>query len=193
MNYESEVFKNQFAIVKLFVYHLTYYRVLLKGYKEHQLQNEFWALTIDAHLLRATINWCMVFGSDTNNPTHWKRLSITDSILLKEHFREGLFQATGLDQDTWRQYWESMTVFRNQYAAHRDLEFSSPVPNFDIALVVAYFYDDWVRRVISPDTFVEPILESFAISLQTSGVPLVGKLLEVTGGPAEPGAVGDTR
>lgn len=193
MKYEPEVFKNQFPIVKWFVYHLTYYQILSKGYRERQLQNEFWTLTIDAHLLRATIDWCMVFGSDKTNPTHWKRLSIVDSEVLNVSFREGLFKATGLDRDTWQQYWEIMTEFRNRYAAHRELEFASPVPNFDTALIVAYYYDDWVRRVISPDTFAEPTLKSFAISLQKSVTPLVEKLLEVTGGHAEPGAAGDAR
>lgn len=181
MNYEAEVFRNQFPLVKWFVYHLTYYRALSKGYTEHRQQNEFWTLTIDAHLLRATIDWCMVFGSDNSNPTHWKQLSITDSEQLCKSFREGLFKTTGLDRDSWRQYWESMTDFRNKYAAHRELAFKSPVPNFDMALSVAYYYDNWVRRVISPDTFAEPQLESFALSLQKSVVPLVEKLLDVTG------------
>jgi hypothetical protein len=193
MKYESEVFRNQFPIVKWFVYHLTYYRVLAKGYKDRQLQNEFWTLTIDAHLLRATIDWCMVFGSDNSNPTHWKRLSMSDSEVLNRSFREGLFKATGLDPNTWRQYWESMTDFRNRYAAHREFEFASPVPNFDTALAVAYYYDTWVRRVISPDTFAEPTLKSFALSLQKSVVPLVERLLEVTGDPAAPGAAGVAR
>ena len=150
-------------------------------------------LTIDAHLLRATIDWCMVFGSDKSNPTHWKRLSITESKVLYQSFREGLFNATGLDRDTWQKYWESMTDFRNKYVAHRELEFASPVPNFDTALAVAYYYDNWVRRIISHDTFAEPTLESFAISLQRSVVPLVAKLLEVTGGLAEPSVAGDAQ
>lgn len=157
MNHKPEVFQNQFPIVKWFVYHLTYYRALSNGYKEHQLQNEFWTLTIDAHLLRAAINWCMVFGSDKSNPTHWN-----------QNFREGLFKATGLNQNTWQQYWKSMTYFRNKYAAHRELPFTSPVPVFDTALAVAYYYDNWVRKIISPATFEEPTLESFALSLQKS-------------------------
>ena len=78
MNFQHKVFANQFPIVKKFVYHLIYYRVLLKGYQEHQLQNEFWTLTIDAHLLSALTHWCMVFGSDKSEPTHWKQLSITE-------------------------------------------------------------------------------------------------------------------
>ena len=191
MNYEPEVFRNQFPIVKWFVYHLIYYRVLSEGQREHRLQNEFWTLTIDAHLLRATINWCMVFGSDKSNPTHWKRLSITKSEALYPSFREGLYDATGLDGSRWQEYWKGMTDFRNKYAAHRELQFASPVPNFDTALVVAYYYDTWVRRVISPHTFAEPTLESFALSLQQSVAPLLRKLLGVSGELAEPSAAGN--
>jgi hypothetical protein len=91
MNYNQEVCKNQFPIVKWFVNHLTYYRAMLNGYKEHQLQNEFWTVTIDAHLIRAVTNWCMVFGSDKSEPTHWKQLSISDSKVIYKSFREGLF------------------------------------------------------------------------------------------------------
>ncbi len=138
MNFEHQVFANQFPIVKGFVYHLIYYRILLNGYKERQLQNEFWTLTIDAHLLRAVTNWCMVFGSDKSEPTHWKQLSITDSNELNKRFRQGLFAATNLNSHTWRQYWQSVVVFRNKYAVHRELEFNEPVPIFDIALSVAY-------------------------------------------------------
>jgi hypothetical protein len=177
----------------MFIYHLIYYRVLLKGYREHQLQNEFWTLTIDAHLLRAVTNWCMVFGSDKSEPTHWKQLSITDSTELYKRFREGLFEATELKQHTWRQYWKSMVDFRNKYAVHRELEFKNPVPDFDPALAVVYYYDNWVRRFIRPDTLQEPPLESFALSLRKSVVPLVEKLLAVTGEPAETQHFGTSR
>ena len=51
MNFEHKVFINQFPIVKMFIYHLIYYRALLKRYQEHQLQNEFWTLTIDEHFV----------------------------------------------------------------------------------------------------------------------------------------------
>ena len=92
MSYEPKVLINQLPIVKWFIYHLTYYRVISKAYKERQLQNEFRKLTSDAHLLRATINWCMVFGADSN-PTHWKRLSSTKSQAHDESFRDGLLTA----------------------------------------------------------------------------------------------------
>lgn len=77
-----------------------------------------------------------------------------------------------------------MINFRNKYAAHRELEYASPVPNFDTALAVAYYYDNWVREVIFPDTFAEPRLESFALSLQKSAVPLIERLLVATAQPA---------
>jgi hypothetical protein len=128
MNYEQQVFINQSHIVKRFVYHLTYYRALSKGFKEHQPQNEFWTVTNDAHLLNATILWCLVFGSDKSEPTHWKRLSITKSEALAQSFYEGLSYATGFDQNRWQQYWKSMTDFRNKYAVHRELEYPGPVP-----------------------------------------------------------------
>lgn len=177
MSYNSEVFRNQFPIVKWFIYHLIYYRALSKVYKERQLKNAFWTFTIDAHLLRATINWCMVFGSDQSNPTHWKRLSITDSEALNQSFRDGLFDATDLNQDTWLKYWKDMTDFRNKFAVHRELEFMEPVPHFDTALDVAFFYDAWVRRLISPDVMEEPTLKSFASSLQKEADITVEKLL----------------
>jgi hypothetical protein len=149
MPYDQKVFVIQFPIVKWFVAHLTYYRTLSNGYKEHGLQNEFWTMTTDAHLIRATMHWCMVFGSDSN-PTHWKRL-VMQSERLAKSFRAGLFETTGLDRKYWQQYWKSMTKFRDKYAAHRELkEFADPVPNFDTALAVACHYDRWVRNIISP-------------------------------------------
>ncbi len=110
MRFQHKVFATQFPIAKRFIYHLIYYRALLTGYQEHQLRDEFWTLTIDAHLLRALTNWCMVVGSESE-PTHWKRLSTTDTNALYNSFRRGLFEATDLTQDTWQKYWESWSIF----------------------------------------------------------------------------------
>jgi hypothetical protein len=60
------------------------------------------------------------------------------------------------------------------------LDFASPVPNFDTALEVAFYYDQWVRKLISPDIIAEPPLVSFARSLEKSAVPFVEKLMEAT-------------
>jgi hypothetical protein len=173
MSYELKVFVNQLEIVKRFINHLVYHRVIRTLYIERQMQNEFWTLTSDAHLIRATINWCMVFGTDSN-PTHWKRLSSNKY----EQFRDGFLVNLGISSDQWLQDWTSMRDFRDKYAAHRELDFDSPVPNFDTALKVAFYYDDWVRKLISPDTIEDPALVSFARSLEKSAVPFIEKLME---------------
>ena len=186
MNFEHKVFANQFPIVKRFVYHLTYHRVLSSGYRERQLQSEFWTLTIDAHLLSAVTDWCMVFGSDRSGPTHWKQLSIADSKELYKSFREGLFESSNLNSHTWRQYWQRVVDFRNKYAVHRELEFKEPVPVFDTALAVAYFYDTWVREIIAPASFDEPPLKLFGKHLSDLMIRVVEKLL--TNGGEENGS-----
>lgn len=179
--YDQQVYQRQLPIVKYFIYHLIYYRALRRAYGERQLQDEFWALTTDAHLLRAAINWCMIFGSDKHEPTHWKKLSIAASQELKKSFDDGLFKETGFNRDSWRAYWRSMTDFRNKYAVHRELTpITKPVPDFDGALEVAFFFDRWTREVISPDEVAEPPLERFAQTLSKSIVPLVEKLLGAT-------------
>lgn len=177
MDYVRKVFMNQFPLVKWFVYYLISYRILNNGNADCRLRNNFWIMTIDAHLLRAAINWCMVFGSRSNS-THWTRLSVA-AAELSQSFYNGLFQETGMDEERWQKYWKSMTVFRNKYAAHRELEpYTDPVPNFDTALAVAY--DKWVRVIISPDSFDEPPVRHFAKSLKNSVTPLVDMLLTVT-------------
>jgi len=179
MPYDQGVFINQFPLVKFFIYHLIYSRVARDSYRESHLQNEFWTLTIDAHLLRATINWCMVFGSESE-PTHWKRLT-EQSESHAQSFRDGLFRETGLSEAGWQEYWSDMKKFRDKWAVHRELEpYADPVPDFDTALAVAYHYDKWVRTIISPHTLSEPSLERFAVSLKESVTPLVIELLRVT-------------
>jgi hypothetical protein len=54
--------------------------------------------------------------------------------------------------------------FRDKFVAHRELDFFEPVPNFDTALAVAYYYDKWVREIIAPATLAEPPLKLFAMS-----------------------------
>lgn len=176
--YKTEVFVSQFPIVKRFVYHFVYYRTLSKAYLDSQLQDEFWTLTIDAHLLQAAIHWCMVFGSDGCNPTHWKKLSPDQSEALRQSFCDGLFKQTSLNQQTWESYWKKILDFRDNYAAHRALGFSRPVPHFDVAFEVACYYDIWVRDLISPDILDENTLKEFALNLADTVSPSVNKLID---------------
>jgi hypothetical protein len=70
-----------------------------------------------------------------------------------------------------------MTRFRDKFVAHRELElFLEPVPDFNIALAVAYHYDNWLRHSIAPGIWEEPPLEQFAEFLKKSTTPLIDRL-----------------
>jgi hypothetical protein len=182
MHYEREVFMTQFPIAKRFVCHLAYYKMLNAAYKvSPELQPEFWIPTIDAHILQAAISWCNVFGAEGSSDLHWKHLSKVDSNRLQASFREGLPRWIGLGWPEWETYWKDMTGFRNKYVAHREKrEYKKAVPKFDIALKVTYYYDNWVRNVISPDIFDEPPLKVTYERLTTEYPPLIQLLFETT-------------
>lgn len=73
-----------------------------------------------------------------------------------------------------------MVNFRNEYIAHRELNYNKPVPYLDPALEVAYVYDGWIRDIISPDVLEEPPLKESVTELQRSIKPLVTELLTKT-------------
>lgn len=172
MKYDADIFTEQFPIVKDFLYHLTFYRELRSACQEFRPQSEFWSYTVNAHILQACISWCMVFGANAN-PTHWKKLCNEDEKLLEDCFRVGLFKKTKLTQEEWHEYWKHMNDFRGGYAAHRELNYSKPVPYFNIAESVAYFYDEWIRKLIYPDTFEEPPLQESVLKIKKEIRPLV--------------------
>ena len=180
MEYNADIFCEQFPIVKQFLYHLTCHRELLRVYQDLDLKSEFWTHTIDAHLLQAAILWCMVFGPHGCNRTHWKKLCDHDSEALKDSFRRGLFKETKLTQGTWQTYWDNMNRFRGGYAAHGDLNYSEPVPDFNIAQEVAYFYDQWIREVIESHVFDEPPLKESVRRMQQEIRPLAMHYLAET-------------
>lgn len=167
-------------MVKLFLYHIVYFREIKKVYNSIQLKSVLWAYTINAHILQATMTWCMVFGSEGCNQIHWKRLSKKDCEKLQSSFRKRLQEVTGISSDRWNDYWSEITTFRNKYVAHRELNYDEPVPDFSNAITVALFYDQWVREIIAPDILQEPPLEEFVAKLKSLTVPLIEELLTVT-------------
>jgi hypothetical protein len=142
-----------------FVHHLGYYRVLHRLYVDMQQKSEFWVGTIDAHLLRAVIDWCMVFGTDSNQ-IHWKKV-VADEDAQRD-FRDRLLSVASFTRDQWDSYWLDMTTFRNDYAAHRVAGNYPTTPKMDTALLVATTYDQWIREQIGKSQnaiFEEPSLE----------------------------------
>jgi hypothetical protein len=183
MQYESRVFRIQFPLVKFFVQHLIYHRELGRLYDIKQLKSPFWVSMIDAQLVRAVIYWCMVFGTDGLNQTHWKNLSTSNAADLRRSFRERILARTGLTEESWDTYWKELVAFRNEYVAHRQLEYKKPVPILDSALEVAYVYDSWVRDVIAPDIMEDPPLGEFATELQMTIRPYLTDVLTKTTPP----------
>ena len=178
--YDPDIFVEQFPLVKQFLYHIVYFREIKKAHVATKLESWFWTYTINAHLLQATMKWCMVFGADGCNQTHWKKLSKEGRKELQASFRKRLQDVSDLSSESWKECWSEMTQFRNKYVAHRELKYDRPVPDLSSAIKVALFYDRWIREVIAPDVLQDNPLEEFVAELQAAIAPLIRKLLTVT-------------
>jgi hypothetical protein len=164
--------KDQYQVLAGFVHHLAYYRILSDAYTDISRKSEFWTRTIDAHLLRAVTDWCMIFGADSNE-IHWKKVVSDEST--KASFRQHLMTVTGMSSAQWDSYWLSVTSFRNEYAVHRNNQDKHhAVPMMDMALKIAVSYDDWLRDVMQAD-FEEPSLrDRYQRLIRTSKQTLAG-------------------
>lgn len=150
MEYNEEIFCTQYPLITQFMRHAIYRSELYYQYNIFEIKSEFWTATIDSHYLQAIIYWCMVFGADGCNPTHWKNLSNTASEELMDSFRNGLYKNTSLDEKSFQAFWKGINDFRGGYVAHREIDFKGKSPIIQVAQEVAFFYDDWIRQVIYP-------------------------------------------
>lgn len=97
----------------------------------------------------AVITWCILFGSDNadQQKIHWKNMFEVDQ------FRDGLLKATQMSLDEWRAYRRGVVDYRNELAAHRDLDPKTRFhPNFDTALLAADFYHECLREKVAVET-----------------------------------------
>jgi hypothetical protein len=158
----------QYEILVRFIHHLGYFRILGHAYTDLQIKSEFWKYTIDAHILRAIIDWCMVFGTDSNE-LHWKKVALNDCT--QSAFRNYLLTEMSLTLEQWSECRSNMMEFRNRYAAHSNIPYP-PTPTMDLALGVVTTYDDWFRNSID-ETFDEPSLQQrYERLMRTSLKPL---------------------
>ncbi len=169
---------HQYPVLVSFVHHLAYHRSLRQCYEGAQVESEFWTRTISVHLLQAVIDWCMVFGADSND-VHWKKVAVDEKT--QKSFRSHLLAVTAMTEKQWYAYWLRMTTFRNDFVAHKVVTANYPsVPVLDRALLVATAYDDWFRSSVAA-SFVEPPLKArYDRLMRISGEPFL-KL--VTSGP----------
>jgi len=168
MAYQKEVFVQQLPLVDRFARHLIHYRVIRSNPTSHWRRSWFWSDTYDAHLLQASMYWCMGFGSQGQNLTHLRHLAVDRADDLQNSFRDRLLADLRISESEWKAYWKEMLAFRNKYVAHREPGFKQPVPVFDRALETAFSYDEWVREVIHPDLLDSPPLRQLVSEWQRS-------------------------
>ncbi|MGC9491096.1 hypothetical protein [Vibrio genomosp. F10] len=97
-------------------------------------------------LCDATIQWCKLFGTDSES-THWKKL-------ISDHrdFRTSLFEKLEYDQKEFREYQLSMLTFRDKWVAHYESSFPhGSVPKFEVALESALVLQEYLRSNLPND------------------------------------------
>ncbi len=167
MLYQIGVFASQMGVLDEFIQHLCCYRAIQKRLASRGKGGFIWSLSANAHLLTAANLWCMVFGSHGTNPTHWKHLVMqSDRDDLVKSFRAEIFARLNMQHAEWQAYQANLCFFRDNYAAHRALSYDRPVPNFDRARDVAFLFDEWVRKIIAPDTISGPLLRESVEALE---------------------------
>jgi hypothetical protein len=175
---ESLWANHQYEALVSFIHHLAYWQCSHKLYEQSGIHSEFWIRTIDAHLLRAVVDWCMIFGADSND-IHWKKVVADESD--QENFRRRLWNDLSITKAEFVAYWSSMTTFRNDFAAHRPAKSPHPcVPKMETALRVVTTYDQWLRDSMHAGFYFvlnQPILmDRYERLMRTSEEPL-GKMI----------------
>lgn len=95
----------------------------------------FWRYLMGVMSDRAAIEWSKVFGAHGDD-THWTRAISTDQ---HDDTRRELLNALGMNDADWTSYRDSIVGYRNQIAAHHDLDADvKKYPHYDIALKAAY-------------------------------------------------------
>jgi hypothetical protein len=119
---------------------------MLESVTAKPLQN-LWVVLTGSLMDQAAITWCMVFGSTTNNATHWR--NVTPEALHGKTLA-GLLAATDFTEDQWKEYWETIVDYRNMHAAHRDMSAVDKIerfPHYTKALEAAYYMYGQLRQL----------------------------------------------
>jgi hypothetical protein len=79
---------------------------------------DLWRVMQGASLDYGLIEWCKIFGNRSDD-THWTKLVPNDR---HDAFREGLLASVGKSAEEWEEYHSAMKDYRDQLAAHHDLD-----------------------------------------------------------------------
>jgi len=151
---KKNVVEQQFDVLYSFTRSLAYYRAIHQDLSRLEKKYDFFCHTMNAHILKAITDWCMVFGSDSNE-VQWKKSSLSHEEEFQIEIRNLIYESTGFSHQEWSAYREEMVNFRNVYVAHRNPEFKKPVPHMEKAFDISVAFFDWLKEQLWP-SFNEP-------------------------------------
>jgi hypothetical protein len=98
-----------------------------------------WRLIYGILLDTAVLEWCKVFGADSE-PTHWKKV-----VADPDAFRARLLEVLGRDPDSWREYRDHLKQYRDNFIAHQDNQTAvATFPDLTLALEASYYYYEYL-------------------------------------------------
>jgi hypothetical protein len=139
----------------------------------------FWRLIYGNQLDVAVIEWCKVFGADSE-ATHWKKI-----VPTRDHarFRADLLASTGMTSSNWESYWKEMKLYRDNLAAHHNSENRvARYPKLDMALRSSYFHYQYVigeLRQLGESGFPND-LEEYCVNFESLAEEIATKAITAT-------------
>ena len=130
LNIANQIFRLVFV-----VRNVAYHRSLLK--QKDNFEQNYWILIFNNFLEIAVLEWCKVFGSNTDT-THWTKYIDVDD---QAGFRSNLWKRLNLTEQEWKDYRQKMKDYRDKVVAHD--EYNPKItnyPDFSHALESCYFY-----------------------------------------------------
>lgn len=142
----QDIVNIQINLLLDFTQSFAYYRAINQDLPRVQRNIPFWIYSMNTHYFRAITDWCIVFGSDNNNKSHWKNVSEDEKRKIKLVIRPLVLAAANFTQSEWDFYRTELVAFRNNYAAHRNVNPKEDrVPNLDNAFEIAKSYSNWLK------------------------------------------------
>jgi len=144
----------------------------------------FWRVIHGDELDIAVLEWCKVFGTNTE-PTHWKSIVPDDD---QARFRADLLAALGINDATWADYWGQMKAYRDNLVAHHiEAESVFHYPVLDLALRSSYFYYEYVitqLRALGDKRFPDD-LKHYADRFEAQAKEVAHRAISATSGMKE--------
>lgn len=110
-----DMYNDYVDIARNFVWQLVHHRALKAAVTD--FKPCFWIIAANDCFDMAVLNWCKLFGSDSED-MHWKKI-----FAYKDGFRRFLFSQSRLNEREWAGYHEELTEYRNKWIGHFDGEF----------------------------------------------------------------------